>query len=263
MAEPGTRRAAADRPATTLGGTAALLFVCDPVVETFLPAPELPQVLPGGRAWQTFLRACVTHGVHRGTAPAISGVGERPACALASDANVVLVVLGVDSPPGELEPCRPFLPLLAAAVRREWEVQTADAQRNLAQRTADHAEALAATLQAGARATLQAHVSEICIHDPNPFSQLDDATATGEEQDARFHMANMFLGVLEEAHMQYRLEKSMSAEDWGAWQATADNFLPKHYVARYWQRIASTFEPGFQRFVEERIRAAVVKRTSL
>jgi hypothetical protein len=114
------------------------------------------------------------------------------------------------------------------------------------------------TVQAAARATLQARmdrISEICIREPSLFSLLDDETATGDEQDARFHIANMFLGILEEAHMQYRLEHSMTAEDWSAWEATADVFLPKHYVALYWQRVARTFEPGFQRFVTERIRA--------
>ena len=118
------------------------------------------------------------------------------------------------------------------------------------------------SLQAAARATLQARmdrISEICIRHPNLFPLLDDDTATGEEQDARFHLSNMFLGVLEEAHTQYRLERSMSAEDWSAWEATADAFLPRHFIVRYWQRVDRTFEPGFQRFVNERIRAAGVK----
>jgi hypothetical protein len=96
-------------------------------------------------------------------------------------------------------------------------------------------------------------ISEICIRHPNLFALLDDPTSTGEEQDGRFHIANMFLGVLEEAHMQYSIERSMSAEDWSAWVATADFFLPKHFVVGYWQRVSRTFEPGFQRFVNERI----------
>jgi hypothetical protein len=118
------------------------------------------------------------------------------------------------------------------------------------------------TLQAGARATLQARmdrISEICIRDPNLFSLLDDETATGEEQDGRFHIANMFLGVLEEAHMQHALEQSMSDDDWSAWEATAQIFLPKPYVVRYWRRVARTFEPGFQRFVNELIRTVRVE----
>src|SRR5919199_4434468 len=117
------------------------------------------------------------------------------------------------------------------------------------------------TLQGSARATLQERmdrISTICIQHPTLFAGLDDETATGHEQDGRFHIANMFLGVLEEAHMQYRTERTMSAEDWSAWEATADVFLPRPYVVRYWQRVAQTFEPSFQRFVNDRLRAAGV-----
>ena len=117
------------------------------------------------------------------------------------------------------------------------------------------------TLQAAARATLQARmdrISEICIREPTLFPMLEDEAASGDEQDGRFFICSMFLGVLEEAHVQYRLERSMTAEDWSAWEATADTFLPRPYIRRYWQRVARTFEPGFQRFVAERIRAAEV-----
>lgn len=115
------------------------------------------------------------------------------------------------------------------------------------------------TLKAAARATLQERmdrISTICIQEPNLFPLLDDEASTGDEQDGRFFIANMFLGVLEEAHMQYQLERSMTAEDWSAWVATADTFLPRPFVVRYWQRVARTFEPGFQRFVNERISAS-------
>src|SRR5919201_6376462 len=105
------------------------------------------------------------------------------------------------------------------------------------------------TLQGSARATLQERmdrISTLCIQRPELFPLLDDAAATGQEQDGRFHLANMFLGVLEEAHMQHRLERSMSDEDWSAWVATAEVFLPRHFVALYWERVARTFEPAFQ-----------------
>jgi hypothetical protein len=117
------------------------------------------------------------------------------------------------------------------------------------------------SLQAAARATLQARldrISEICIREPDLFPSLDDKSATGEEQDSRFHLANIFLGILEEAHTQYRIERSMSADDWQAWEATADVFLPKPFIVRYWQRVDRTFEPAFRRFVNERLRAAGV-----
>jgi hypothetical protein len=51
----------------------------------------------------------------------------------------------------------------------------------------------------------------------------------------------------------------MSREDWSAWEATADIFLPKHYIVRYWQHVARTFEPSFQRFINDRLRAAQIE----
>ena len=116
-----------------------------------------------------------------------------------------------------------------------------------------------ATLQSAARATLQARmdrISQICIREPSLFPLLNEVTATGDEEDGRFHLANMFLGVLEEAHTQHAIERSMSDEDWSAWVATAEVFLPRHYVVRYWERVARTFEPAFQRFVNRQIAAA-------
>src|ERR1700674_1734317 len=70
-----------------------------------------------------------------------------------------------------------------------------------------------ATLKATARMTLQSRldrISEILIHDPTLFQNLDELPAPGEEQDARFHVANMFVSILEEAHLQYVEDRSMT-----------------------------------------------------
>jgi hypothetical protein len=112
------------------------------------------------------------------------------------------------------------------------------------------------TVQTASRATLQDRmdrISEIFIREPTLFTSLDDPNATGDENDARFFIANMFLGVLEEAFMQYALDHTMTADDWGAWEATADSFIHRPYVKRYWQRVGGTYEPSFQRYVDLRI----------
>jgi hypothetical protein len=111
-------------------------------------------------------------------------------------------------------------------------------------------------LLASARSELQGRmdrISEIMIREPGLMALLDDETATGAEEDARFHVANMFLGVLEEAHTQYAIERSMPEDDWSAWVATADVLLRRRYMASYWRRVHATFEPGFQRFVDSRV----------
>ena len=57
--------------------------------------------------------------------------------------------------------------------------------------------------------------------------------------------------------MQHSLEQSMSDDGWSAWVATADTFLPEAYIVRNWERVAPTFEPGLQRFIDDRQRAPV------
>lgn len=114
------------------------------------------------------------------------------------------------------------------------------------------------TQQATARAMLQARmdrISEMCIQDPSLMTTLDnesDAESDGA-MDARFFFSNMFFGVLEEAHTQYAVDRTMPSDDWTAWAATADTFLTRPYIAGYWQRVHHTYEPSFQRFVDARL----------
>ena len=112
------------------------------------------------------------------------------------------------------------------------------------------------TLQAQARATLQARldkIGELAINNPTVFPSLDDPNATGSETDARFHLTNMFLGILEEAYTQFALEHTMTADDWTAWRATAETFMPRRFVIGYWQNVQHTYEPSFRRFVNEEL----------
>jgi hypothetical protein len=112
-------------------------------------------------------------------------------------------------------------------------------------------------LQAQARATLQERMdrlSEIMIREPTLWHTLDDQAASGDEEDGRFHIANIFLSVLEEAHTQFAIEHSMPADDWSAWEATANAFLKRRYIAGYWGRVHHTFEPSFRRFIDARLR---------
>jgi hypothetical protein len=116
-----------------------------------------------------------------------------------------------------------------------------------------------ATMKATARMTLQSRldrITEILINDPTLFQTMDDETATGDEQDSRFHVANMFVSILEEAHTQCSDEHSMTAADWDAWVATCDYFMRRRYFAIYWRRVHPTYNAGFQRFVEQRLRSS-------
>jgi hypothetical protein len=111
-------------------------------------------------------------------------------------------------------------------------------------------------LLSSARATLQSRmdpVSEIMIDNPGLFQSLDDAEPSDTDYDNRFHFANMFLSILEEAHTQFAVERSMPEDDWSAWAATAEILLHRAYFAPYWRRVHQTYEPSFRRFVDRRL----------
>jgi hypothetical protein len=121
-----------------------------------------------------------------------------------------------------------------------------------------------ATLQATARATLQERldrISEILLRDPQLFRGLDEPRTSGEDYDARFHLANMFVALLEEAHTQYAIDHSMSEDDWRAWLATAELLMRRRYMLDYWADVRTTFGAPFRRFIEEQIHRAQEPRS--
>lgn len=120
-----------------------------------------------------------------------------------------------------------------------------------------------ATLQATARMTLQSRldrVSELMISQPGLFEALDAPDATGEERDARFHLANIIVATFEEAYAQHYFDSAMSDEDWRAWVATMDGLMSRRYLALYWQHVRGTFGESFKNFLDERLNSPAVPR---
>ena len=114
------------------------------------------------------------------------------------------------------------------------------------------------SLQATARTTLQARldrISEILVEHPELSDWLDrPATDGDDEPDGVFQVAHMLWAVLEEAHTQYTIERSMPEEDWRAWAATIDRFLQRPYLASQWPRAAPLYGDSFRQYVDDRLR---------
>lgn len=112
-----------------------------------------------------------------------------------------------------------------------------------------------ATLLASARMSLQARldrVSEMFIEHPELWKGMDDAS-DGDETDGRFHIANVLVAVLEEAHTQYAVERSMTEDDWQAWVTTTDLLMRRAYLRQYWERVRPTYNARFAAFVDARL----------
>jgi hypothetical protein len=113
------------------------------------------------------------------------------------------------------------------------------------------------SLQATARTTLQGRldrISEILIEHPELSEGLDKPASDDEESDAPSHVANLLWAVLEEAHTQYAVDRSMPEEDWRAWAATIDFFIHRPYLNTHWRRAGRLYGDSFQRYVDERLK---------
>lgn len=169
LAEPARRPAAAQALAAQFGAETLCIFLLDPEVDQFLPAPGFPPTLPEGRAWRTVLVACRDHGVWRGEAP-YPAAGQRvPALGL-SVADLILVLLGGAPREDRLDELAALLPLLAAALRGERAATVAATQVELMRRSAAEARELAEGLDA-ARRELERLYAEVraALHSRDEF----------------------------------------------------------------------------------------------
>lgn len=154
MANAATREAAARAYAEDAGTQRVIVFIRDPDIGELLPAPGFPQTLPGRAAWRAFLNACVRE--RRASALlALPGMtGATPATGVAFADQAVLAFLGGSPSAEAISATELVLPLLTAALAGERAIRVAEAQAELAQRSAQESRTLARVLDS-ARGELQ------------------------------------------------------------------------------------------------------------
>ena len=146
LAHPATRVGAARNLARHLGAEWLLLFVRDPRVDAFLPAPGMAQTLPGGPTWAELFRLCRTPGRHHLQVAYPDRATLREAVAIATGEGLIFALIG--GVVGELEHPPLCLPLLAALLQSELETQTALGKARAALDEARHSATLTAVLDA-------------------------------------------------------------------------------------------------------------------
>ena len=140
------RPAARRRLARALGCDDVLIFVVDEALGVPLPAPDFPQTLPNGRAWQAFLKECSPGSVRRSRQRFPHTLEDRDVTAITSADGAVLVLLGTPAPSSELEVVIQLLPLISAALRREQTARVAQTEAAIAEQAVRDSQALADVL---------------------------------------------------------------------------------------------------------------------
>lgn len=157
LGRPVERAAAALELARHLGAETLLLLMRDAELNAFLPAPGLPQTLPGGPGWLELLRRCEAPGKHAGEVAFPDRESLRTAQALSTSDGLLFVLLG-GRPALEESPML-CLPLLAAMLAAELAAEASRGKERAARDEARHAATLTAVLDA-TRADLERTLGE-------------------------------------------------------------------------------------------------------
>lgn len=138
-----------------LGAEVILIFIRDPEVKVFLPAPGFPQTLPDGRAWQDFLVSCANGQLRRGSLTCPDRKPPRAAVGIGYRGEAAVVLLGGQPAEAEVRKLGEYLPLLYVALRGELAVALRAAEVQFAHQLARQASELTTAVDEARRAAQQ------------------------------------------------------------------------------------------------------------
>lgn len=155
---PVARSTGAPRLAATVGATHLCIFIRDPELLRFLPAPGFCQTLPKGLQWAAFLRDVERDGDKVGILPSPYTGLATPMSARLLEQDTISVLFGEGVDPGGHEKLRSAILVLSALGLQELRTRLAEIQgalartsamesKRLAQSLSDVHDRLAATLQ--------------------------------------------------------------------------------------------------------------------
>jgi signal transduction histidine kinase/ActR/RegA family two-component response regulator len=174
MAAPGARFAAAQNVAAHIGASTLLIFVEDPAVNAYLPAPGFPQTLSGA-GWRPFLSNARESAVYRGRLAYPTADPIVDAVAFTSD-GLMVVAIGGTLDPDATETLQNVMPFIAGCLRGEYQAMVARGELQAARAHAVQVEALARALDAA-----RAEVERTVLSLERQARETQEARALAEE----------------------------------------------------------------------------------
>jgi len=154
---PETRAEGVARLAAYCGVTQVMLFGKDNEIGLFLPAQGLPQTLPRGVLWKSFLSDCALNGTSRRNMPDENGA-ETSALGITDPQGLAAIVfLAEAAQPAELSQVRALLPALGTKLAVERSVLAADGHAEAARESSRLAGALNTALDINRRQLQEAY----------------------------------------------------------------------------------------------------------
>ena len=143
---PAARSTGAPRLAATVGATHLCVFIRDPELLRFLPAPGFCRTLPKGLQWAAFLRDVERDGDKAGILPSPYTGLATPMSARLLEQDTISVLFGEGVDPGGHEKLRSAILVLSALGLQELRTRLAEIQGALARTSAMESKRLAQSL---------------------------------------------------------------------------------------------------------------------
>ena len=205
------RRADAYRQlANALGVAEVWLLTPDPELDILLPAPGLPQTLPGARAWHALVARSVDTHTATGVLPGVDGEEHAARASLLPGGSVV-VLLGETVGDVDVASLTGAFMLVAQLASDERRVRTAEVRGNDALAAARRADALADALRT-MRDRLEIALREASEARASAHAQALQAEALAEELQAQARQLEEQAAELEMLNTELA-ERSAEAED--------------------------------------------------
>lgn len=224
LADPEIRLTAAQELAEGFSAKSLLIFVRDEEIGALLAAPGFPQTMPSGNLWRDFLDQSVAKGRHEGHLPLdsdefVSAIG------FSESSEAVLVLLGAETPPAEIEWLLALLPAFVALVRLEAKASSAEVQTRLAREAAARAGALATTLDGTRRELEGVLAAERDARDETEhlYAQLQDTVGEMEMANEQLEVQAGMLESQREELLSKAEELQVLNADLQAAREIADN----------------------------------------
>jgi signal transduction histidine kinase len=153
-----------------------MIFIPDPEIGEFLPAPGFPQTLPDGKTWNSFINECLNKGYHTGTLPFPDANSKLAASGISGSENSVIILLGGVPEADALKPLKDILPVLIELFKLEQKSISSEIRVSLADKSAAKAEKLAQTID-----VMRIHLKDALIIQKKDKKAIEDLMIKKDE----------------------------------------------------------------------------------
>jgi len=152
------------------------VFIVDAEIGVLLPAPGFPQTLPDGKSWLNFTSGCCKDGYQEGLLPFPDSNSFQKSLGILGPEQSVIVLLGGTPTREQIKPLIEIFPILINLFTRELVEFSTQTRIDLADKAANKAEKLAATID-----VIRLHLKDALIEQKKDKKAIEELMQKKDE----------------------------------------------------------------------------------